>query len=399
MPIVNRSYYDAAEKGRQDRDAAQARAAHNAMSQITIDRERDVNALMKNPNATAEQYARAGQTGISNALLDNQQVARQGKQLDAQRLFQAAQYGMQSQSPKAFIAQNYPEIAALNPNFAQESDETVRTSLQELLGKFGPQAGIGPAPPPVKYERLEGPRGSVLQRDPRTGEMKQVVGPDNTQPSAPTRGRYRPLSAQEIHEAGLPAGSSAQIDTETGKIDILSKRDNSGAISQKDATTAKQKLVTVSLARQQLERIKQRFEGIKGTMAAGAFGQGNLPTEGGKSFDAAVDQMRSTLTALTRTPGVGAMSDYETKLDQAKFPARTNYESVTAEQIQAIDDQLTLIERGYRGLLEGGTQQGGAPVNTSGVNQPVRVNSPQEAMALPSGTVFITPDGRQKVRP
>lgn len=29
---------------------------------------------------------------------------------------------------------------------------------------------------------------------------------------------------------------------------------------------------------------------------------------------------------------------------------------------------------------------------------PVRVNSPQEAMKLPPGTVFITPDGRRKVR-
>lgn len=32
-------------------------------------------------------------------------------------------------------------------------------------------------------------------------------------------------------------------------------------------------------------------------------------------------------------------------------------------------------------------------------SQPVRVNTPEDAMRLPSGTVFITPDGRQKVRP
>ena len=32
-------------------------------------------------------------------------------------------------------------------------------------------------------------------------------------------------------------------------------------------------------------------------------------------------------------------------------------------------------------------------------NAPVRVNTPDEALSLPSGTVFMTPDGRTKVRP
>lgn len=40
---------------------------------------------------------------------------------------------------------------------------------------------------------------------------------------------------------------------------------------------------------------------------------------------------------------------------------------------------------------------GPAPKQTA-AGQPVRVNSPQEAMSLPKGTVFITPDGRKKVR-
>jgi hypothetical protein len=38
-----------------------------------------------------------------------------------------------------------------------------------------------------------------------------------------------------------------------------------------------------------------------------------------------------------------------------------------------------------------------APAATGGA--PVRVNTPEEAMALPSGTQFVTPDGRVKVRP
>lgn len=43
-------------------------------------------------------------------------------------------------------------------------------------------------------------------------------------------------------------------------------------------------------------------------------------------------------------------------------------------------------------------QPNAAPAPAAATQQPVRVNTPQEAMALPPGTEFITPDGRHKVR-
>ena len=353
MPIQNRNYYGAIQQGREDALNQRAMQQRNMLGQLELEQRQQFNALANDPGATADQYSRIGRSDIGNALLNQQQFTGKQKQVDAERLFLAAQYGLQNPRPKEFIAQNFPEIAALNPDFANESDEQVRAGLQDLLGRFGAQAGVAPTPRPVKWIEKKGPRGSIIQIHPETGEMKQVVGPDNSQPVPGAGKRFRPMMPQEVQGAGLPPGTAAQINDETGQISILSKRDATANLSQKDATTAKQKLVTVQLAKQQLARIRGRFAKLKGSFSAGAFGQGRLPTEAGKSFDAAVDQMRSTLTALTRTPGVGAMSDYETKLDQAKFPARTNYESVTEEQIQAIDDQLTLIDRGYRGLLEG----------------------------------------------
>jgi len=41
----------------------------------------------------------------------------------------------------------------------------------------------------------------------------------------------------------------------------------------------------------------------------------------------------------------------------------------------------------------------GRGANAGGDQAPVRVSTPQDAMALPSGTTFVTPDGRVKVRP
>jgi ribosomal protein S13 len=85
-------------------------------------------------------------------------------------------------------------------------------------------------------------------------------------------------------------------------------------------------------------------------MSAGAFGQGKVPTESGKAFDAAVNGMRNTITSLTRVPGVGAMSDYETKLSQASMPNREEYESVTQQQIDQVAQLIQTLEDGYASL-------------------------------------------------
>lgn len=180
---------------------------------------------------------------------------------------------------------------------------------------------------------------------------------------------WEDLTPEQIVSAGLPAGTAAQRNRKTHAINVLSKRDNTGVLSQKDATTAKMKLNTVQLARNQLNAIKEAFQTGRGGMGPNAFGpgQGMLPTQAGKMFDSRVDQMRSTLTALTRVPGVGAMSDYETELDQSKFPKRDDYETVTADKLQQLDNMLALIENGYTDLLSGGaTQQPEQPTAPAG---------------------------------
>jgi hypothetical protein len=199
-----------------------------------------------------------------------------------------------------------------------------------------------------------------------SADGKQIASVPAAQPAKPV---FRSLTPDEVKQVGLPDGTAAQIDQNTGKIDVLSKRDNTGALSQKDRTTAKMKLNTVRLAREQLADIQTAFDGIKGTFSAGPMGTGRLPSKGAASFDRAVDGMRSTLTALTRVPGVGAMSDYETRLDQAKFPTRFEYEDVTQQQIDQIAKQLNLIELGYTDLM-GETPEAEQPQQSTGGPQP-----------------------------
>jgi hypothetical protein len=392
--IQNRDYYGHAERGRQDALQAVRNKQVNALGQIDVEQAQRYNALSQDPNASAEQFARVGQTGVANSLTNIGNNNRQNQQLDAQRLFLAAEYGIRSQQPKAFLQQNFPEIVALNQNFANESDEQIRAGLQELRGRFGPQAGIAPAPEAVQYEQQQGPRGSLLQRDPRTGEIKQVVGPDNG-PSI-IAGQYRPLTPQEVQAAGLPPGASAQRDTATGKIDVLSQAPKPN-VSPKDVTTIKSKLVQLNVARRQIGDVRRAWLKIKNSTSAGPGGQGRLPTEEGKAFDRAVDRMRGTITAITRVPGVGSMSNWEGELDQSKFPNRIDWESVTEDQIVGLENLINDIDGGYKSLLDG--EDVGAPPSAPQRQGPVRVRTREEAMALPPGTQFITPDGRVKVRP
>lgn len=121
-------------------------------------------------------------------------------------------------------------------------------------------------------------------------------------------------------------------------------------LSPKDTSAALQKINQIGLARKQLNAAKQRFSTIKNSFSAGPGGR-FVPTPAGKAFDASIDQMRNTFTSITRVPGIGAMSDYETRLAQAQFPERGNYENVTEQQLQALDDMLNTLEQGYRGLL------------------------------------------------
>lgn len=334
----------------------------NALADIDLDRERQFNSLGQ--DATPEQYARVGRSDVANALINTQRAGRESAQFTQEqkinntRLLNAAAAEV-AQNPAA-VSRWLPELQAagmnvdvssLSPEQLQQAAAQLYESTSAALAALGGgQREAGP------LEQVVGPDGQPVfaSRAEAIGQ-RPYIKPDK--PEAP-RASYRTLTPAEIQAAGLPPGSSAQLDEASGKIDVLSKRDTTGGLSQKDQTTAKLKLNTVRLARQQLANIRKKYiEGTKGVNAFGPFGVGRLPTEKGKAFDKAVDIMRSTLTALTRVPGVGAMSDYETRLDQAKFPSRTDYESVTDDNITQLDNMLTAIESGYRTLLEGGEIQ------------------------------------------
>lgn len=351
--------------GRDARQAHDYGATRNQLAELEL---ADAPAQMQRRNALADIEMQGAQVGLQNA---QQQLSADQAKFAYTKLRQAQDSG----NPKAFILSQIPDLASKLREQGHDlnamDDQSVMSLTDQLTRKYAGEAGIAPSPRAQAKETIEGPDGSLLQRDPQTGELKLVLGRQPREPQGPTS-RYRPLTPTEIEQIGLPAGSSAQIDDSTGKIDVLSKKDTTAALSQKDATVAKIKLNQLKVAKQQLQNVRSKFAKIKGTMQAGK-GQGWVPSEAGEAFDKAVDSMKGSLTAITRVPGVGSMSDYESRIDQSKFPKRGDYESVTEDQIAAIEDLLSTIESGYTDLLGGGGSQQPAPSVQAPPSAPKRV--------------------------
>lgn len=118
------------------------------------------------------------------------------------------------------------------------------------------------------------------------------------------------------------------------------------------ANTAKQKLIDLTAIENQLQKVEATFEPLRGSMSAGPYIGGFIPSESGKRFDGAVSLLQGMVRKLTRTPGEGAMSDYETKLAQLANPSRSEYESVTQDQIQQLRDLIATTRQGYEALLQ-----------------------------------------------
>ncbi|KAA2235583.1 hypothetical protein [Salinarimonas soli] len=124
-------------------------------------------------------------------------------------------------------------------------------------------------------------------------------------------------------------------------------------------------------------------------------------------FDPSIPEaafLQSTIAygiARTENPsGEVSRQAYERALERVQG----GYLQNTASSLAAVGASRKVLdqERKAIGVLSGGTValRPGVPSPTGeGPGAPRRVNSLEEAMALPPGTPFVTPDGRQKVRP
>lgn len=292
------------------------------------------------------------QTSQQNAMATQDEAKRKEA---GQRAFVIMQ-NLAEAPPEQF--QQLADQAAADPAFqvlGVSRDQITPETAQMVLSKARMNAGVAPPEKPKQYTQENGPRGSVLQRDPVTGELKQVVGPDNSQPSAASANRVRTMTAQEVQQAGLPAGTSAQIDS-NGKIDILNKREGLSAAEQKTVREAKMRMPRLEAALRRTDRLGAAVAKIaQNPMFNGGPADAKVLkyTKDGQELAAASAQLMPELQALTRVPGIGSQSDLEARLASLALPSLEVAPEVNARSQAELKAFVEDLKAAYQSLLSG----------------------------------------------
>ena len=207
-------------------------------------------------------------------------------------------------------------------------------------------------------------------------------------PDAP-KGYTRVMTPQEVASAGLPQGTSAQVNEATGAISVLNKPLPTSP-KQANADVIKQAAQLPSLLRR-VDRVAQASEklGLPG-MDGGPIDQYALGvSESGQELESAVGQLRSMLMPFVRVPGVGSQSDLEARLDGLQYPDASQPPAVRARNIAELQKFIADLSRVYSTVIKG--EQGGGQA-------PVQVRNADDYNRLPPGTQYIDPTGKQRVK-
>ncbi len=361
--LIHRSYYDSAEKGRQDRQQYQANALNQQLGQ--------------------QRYEQ-------NALSQSRETEDRGRVQQkefATQMVQAAQYGIQSANPKKFIQENYPQLAqAYGPDWATASDEKVRAGLQDAIGKFGPMAGIGPAVPKPDEPFTLSEGQTRYGRDGRP--IASVAPKPEKEPYS-----FRAMRPDEIKAYGLPPGTAAQINERTGQINVLPgtaggniSEGERGAANYYGRMKEAEKLLTDFVP-----SIPQ-YMAAKKSMNGGSFTSGiansYLTPEQQSYYQAASDWVRAK---LRKESGAAIGVDEMENEIKTYFPSPGDSKEVIAQKKKA-REQATVGMRRMGGRAS--AEYDDTPAPSAGTDR----LTPEQAAQLPPGTKFIGMDGVERVK-
>lgn len=164
MPITQAQPFNAFAEGRQLRQREDYGNTRNALANLEL---QNAPEQMRTRNALAQQQVQAGQQELD---------ANQAKYAYTQ-LAQALQSG----NPKAFVLQNIPDLAknlqSHGVDFASLDDNAANQMVDGLAKKYAGLAGVMPTPQMQTIGDTANPGAGIYQKNPTTGEIKQVTAP------------------------------------------------------------------------------------------------------------------------------------------------------------------------------------------------------------------------------
>lgn len=171
---------------------------------------------------------------------------------------------------------------------------------------------------------------------------------------APKEG-WQTLTGGEAASMGLPAGPVYQRgpNGEVKAVTGTAAASDNGQLTKTQSGVIRTKLQGINAIQSQLGRVEAAMRDLEAKGWAGpvaGFVPGAFDAESDR-FDKAVAALAPLIRQLTRVPGEGAMSDYESRLAELTLPSRRSTKAGREETIASMRDLLRITREGYRELL------------------------------------------------
>lgn len=321
------SPFNAFLQGRQARQQEEYGNTRNALAQMELQ------------NAPAEIERR-------NKLADMQlQSAERALSKDqAATAYAQLQQALDSANPKAFVLQNIPLLAQKlqqgGMDLASMDDQSVAQLLSDQARNLAGQAGIAPTP---QMETLQTDGGGILQRDPVTGALKQVVAPQK-----PDR------FYEEQAAADRRAREQREFIAEQNRLnrEAAAAKDN-----RKENDTIEQRHQTWEVYRVGRDAL---MSALKGTSTGPLAGRFPAVTSEQQTAEGAIAAMAPVLKQLFRSAGEGVFTDRDQELLLDMLPKRTDSPAAAEAKIANID-AIVAAKLGMQPHQANPRQQGAPP--------------------------------------
>jgi hypothetical protein len=341
---------------RQDEDYANSR---NALAQMEVQNEP---ARMQQQNKLAGLQTEGAQMGID---------AERAKQGYA-RLKQALDSG----NPKAYVLQREPELAALlqkqGVDLASVDDETAARVIDGFAREYAGKAGMLPEQPaqmtPYEQAQIDLKRDQMNAPKTMSPYEQARIDIENKKLQQPTKGaaRFVTMSPEEVKSAGLPDGTSAQRNEETGQINVIGKP-GKGATTDNTAAT-EQKLTSANNTLSAIRDVKDKI----GWNTAGVGGQvlGAIAGTDAADMSADIDTIKANIgfdrlqmmRDASKTGGaLGGIAVQELNLLQSTIASLNAKQSPAhlKKNLEKVETQYEKAVAAYETML--GLPQSGAP--------------------------------------
>lgn len=255
---------------------------------------------------------------------------------------------------------------------------------------------------------------AAMQQDQAGRDFNIPAQPRQLQAPKKQSSGYRPMSQDEMRAAGLPEGTVAQVDSATGKIDVVSKpdaRQGVGNVQPLSAGEAAKVRRDFKETKDALNMFRAFDQAVQDTPSlAAALLDGTQRGRLGTAYNNARASLRTLYNTGVLQPGELPMLEQALR-DPTSISAA--FDPRTRGQLRSqLDELYNTIKRNidnqvqsypqifnqdtYRNEMQrrqpGRSSNSQAPAS----NGPKRINSAEEYNALPSGAEFIAPDGSHR---